>query len=640
MMAHGKTVAREKLLGLLWGARSDAQARGSLRGVLSDIRRCLKGHAEPPLDANRQQVFIDGSRITSDIDRLLQTTLTLDFAAMEKSLSLYSGEFLESFRLEEQGFEDWQRIEQQNFKDSFRKTLSDWLDGIKEDDQSGVLELIATKLLELDRADEDAHRALIRHYACLGKTSAALRQFEICKTRLREEYNSEVSEETRRLAETVKLPSTDSGSAIKQQVQAGDTTAMPAAIHTEEIALAVLPFNAPVSAQLDAEFGTLISEEIIGAAARFKWFRVLPSRESFRLISDSTETAGKRQIGGAKYVLYGRVIRPGNLHQLKVKLDDDINGRLVWSETFNLTSENLVYPDDIVAQVVGQLETKIRANEIREAYQSAPDELSDYQRSLRALSSIYDLSPDGYRETEELFSRTTARNPSNSWFYSIWALWKMFCLGQAWAADSRHEFEQVGKLAHEAIKRDPDDALALVILGHFESFWVKNLDQGKKLFDYALQMNPYSSFAWMLSSATYSYRGEPLEALQRLERSKFLCPVEQYFEFMYDTASCIAHLFNHDAAQAAPWGEKAVHQNTGFTNGYKHYLVALGHLGETSRFDDCHASLLALEPNFDAQKFLLSFPFARDEDRAFYRAGLGRLLDPESPYNLAGSQPV
>ena len=248
--------------------------------------------------------------------------------------------------------------------------------------------------------------------------------------------------------------------------------------------------------------------------------------------------------------------------------------------------------------------------------------MTAYQYSLLALSNFYDLSSDTYEESEKLFADAVNLNPNNSWFYSIWALWKTFCAGQVWGGDTKREFERATELAHQAIKRDPEDALALLILGHIESFLGCNLEQGRKLIDNSLKLNPYSSFAWMLSSATCSYSGEPLEALRRLEKSKSLCPIESHWEFLFDTATCLAHLFNHDPEQAVQWGYKTVRENPGFSNGYKHLLVALGHLGRTDECENYLSMLMKIEPTFKVEAFLDSYPFALAEDREFYRQGL------------------
>lgn len=621
-LSSNKTVSRERLLGLLWGSRSDDQARASLRGVLSEIKRSLQNYDDSPIEADRTNIYLNDALVEIDAEQLYGATKEASLELLSAAVDLYEGDLLESVSLNEQAFEEWKQVEQQNTKSVFRKVLTRYLTALEAENREEEIEQVANRLLELDSADEDAHRTLMKLYHRQGKSSLVQRQFELCRDRLRTQYNTDVSDETLSL-----LTDFNSSSArVKQKDHSSkenENAVKAPPVATQEIALAVMPFGVVNSDQVGIEFGELISEEIIGAVAKFKWFRVLPQSESFRHDLNSLGSAEITRVTGAKYLLSGRIRKIHEKHQLKVELVDGVNSSMIWSEGFEFGSDSLSYPEDIVAAVVGQLEVKIRASEISQTYRLGRKNLTAYQCSLLALSNFYDLSSNTYEESEKLFAQAVKLNPNNSWFYSIWALWKTFCVGQVWGGDLKREFVQAGELAHQAIKRDPEDALALVIRGHIESFLGCNLEQGKKLIDNSLKLNPYSSFAWMLSSATYSYSGEPLEALRRLEKSKSLCPVEPHWEFMFDTANCLAHLFNHDPEQAVQWGYKIVRSNPGFSNGYKHLLVALRHLGRTEECKHYLDLLMKVEPTFQVESFVDSYPFALDEDREFYRQGLG-----------------
>lgn len=59
---EGEPVPRERLMGLLWGDRGDAQARGSLRQALLDIRKATN-RDESPIIADRQLVRLDSEHV-------------------------------------------------------------------------------------------------------------------------------------------------------------------------------------------------------------------------------------------------------------------------------------------------------------------------------------------------------------------------------------------------------------------------------------------------------------------------------------------------------------------------------------------------------------------------------------------------
>ena len=70
-LREGAEVSRGVLTGLLWGERSESQARASLRQTLSELRAAL-GSASPSIMASKETVawvagsaWIDGSRVKS-----------------------------------------------------------------------------------------------------------------------------------------------------------------------------------------------------------------------------------------------------------------------------------------------------------------------------------------------------------------------------------------------------------------------------------------------------------------------------------------------------------------------------------------------------------------------------------------------
>lgn len=83
---RGMQAERSRLADLLWSDRSEEQSRASLRQELSSLRKLLPAGV---IDANRQSVWLDGSRI-----------------ALDQSSQ---GTFLEGFDLASEGFEDWLR---------------------------------------------------------------------------------------------------------------------------------------------------------------------------------------------------------------------------------------------------------------------------------------------------------------------------------------------------------------------------------------------------------------------------------------------------------------------------------------------------------------------------------------------------
>ena len=81
-LSSHKTVSRERLLGLLWGSRSDDQARASLRGVLSEIRRSLQNYDDSPIKTDRTNIYLDDALVEIDAEQLYGATKAVSLESL------------------------------------------------------------------------------------------------------------------------------------------------------------------------------------------------------------------------------------------------------------------------------------------------------------------------------------------------------------------------------------------------------------------------------------------------------------------------------------------------------------------------------------------------------------------------------
>ena len=84
-------------------------------------------------------------------------------------------------------FEEWLAFERRRLKDLAIAVLGKLLLLQLEDPSADAAVATARRLLELDEADEGAHRALMRLHARRGERNAALRQYQLCRTVLARE---------------------------------------------------------------------------------------------------------------------------------------------------------------------------------------------------------------------------------------------------------------------------------------------------------------------------------------------------------------------------------------------------------------------------------------------------------------------
>jgi len=181
--------------------------------------------------------------------------------------------------------------------------------------------------------------------------------------------------------------------------------------------------------------------------------------------------------------------------------------------------------------------------------------------------------------------------------------------------------EKAGQMAERAIVLDPYDARALTIAGHVRACVQRRPREGAALHERALSLNPNLAMAWALSAVTQAYLGDTDEAERRNNHYKRISPLDPH-AFLFDGFFILIHLLNRDYESAVATGRAVTEINPTFSENFKPYLAALGHLGRTQEAAAVRRRLLALEPGFSVERFLTATPIERQTDREFYAEGL------------------
>src|SRR5262245_25558877 len=106
-LRHGANVPRGVLTALLWGDRSEAQARASLRQTLSELRAAFATVPTPPIEANHDTVRWNATGAFVDALHLANLAQTRPEDVLPSPTDVPTGELLEGFSLNEATFEQW-----------------------------------------------------------------------------------------------------------------------------------------------------------------------------------------------------------------------------------------------------------------------------------------------------------------------------------------------------------------------------------------------------------------------------------------------------------------------------------------------------------------------------------------------------
>ncbi len=214
LLARGRSVPREQLLGELWPDAAGDAAENSLRVTLSRLHKALEGmHSvyAPP-----RYIRQDSDGLRCEMELISFDLLALDqalaqaqaaqregdrtarLAAFERVLELYSGPLLPDCQ-----YEDWSTLE--------RERCIQWFctAGITVAHSETLIcpdraTAIAWRVLEADPTNEPVYQLLMRIKWLAGERTAALRLFQHCRDVLQAQLDVEPCAETMALVQQIR----------------------------------------------------------------------------------------------------------------------------------------------------------------------------------------------------------------------------------------------------------------------------------------------------------------------------------------------------------------------------------------------------------------------------------------------------
>jgi len=195
----GQSCPRDKLAALLWGEKSDGQARGGLRHALVALRRALASATPASLRIEGRTLALNPVGVEVDVAAFERLVAEGTPQALEHAAELYRGDLLFGFTVNEPLFEEWLVSERERLRETALEALARLL--AHQTKAAGTERAIQTavRLLGLDPLQEAVHRTLMRLYARQGRRGAALKQYQVCVGVLQRELGTEPEAETKKL---------------------------------------------------------------------------------------------------------------------------------------------------------------------------------------------------------------------------------------------------------------------------------------------------------------------------------------------------------------------------------------------------------------------------------------------------------
>jgi tetratricopeptide (TPR) repeat protein len=339
-----------------------------------------------------------------------------------------------------------------------------------------------------------------------------------------------------------------------------------------------------------------------------------------------------KQVGrelGVRYVLEGSVRKAANRVRIMGQLIDAATGAHLWADRFDGALEDIFdLQDQVTVSVVGAIAPKLEQADIERSKRKPTESLDAYDYYLRGLAAVHQWTKEANNEALSHFYRAIELDPNFASAHGMAAA----CYDQrkvsGWVTDREHETIEAGRLARRAAALGRDDALALCTAGFVLAYVVGDLEDGAAFIDQALVLNPNLAWAWLFSSWTKVWLGEPEAAIERVTRAMRLSPHDPYIFDMQNAVAC-AHFIAGRYADALPWAEAAARGQPNSSSAIRVLAASYAMAGRQEQAQKAMARLRELFPTLRVSNLRDLFPVRRPEDNARWAEGLRKAGLPE-----------
>jgi TolB-like protein/cytochrome c-type biogenesis protein CcmH/NrfG len=387
-------------------------------------------------------------------------------------------------------------------------------------------------------------------------------------------------------------------------------------------AIAVLPFT-NLSGEPEQEyFSDGISEDIITALSKLRWFFVIARNSSFIYKGKAVHMKQVAEELGVRYVVEGSVRKEGGRVRITAQLNDVATGAHLWAERYDREiADVFAVQDEITENIVAAIEPKLYAAESFRAQRKPPDSMDAWDLVMRALSHYWRVTRQDSVVAQALLEKAIAIDPNYGQALGLLATSYMFTAHMGWL-DPTAAIPLAERAALDAIRADSEDPWAHNALGHVHLF-ARRFEDSLAEFETALRLNPNFSLAQGYYGLSLSYSGRWREADEAARRAQRLSPRDPYLP-VYLGIAAYAQYLGGDYEEAMRLCRESLRQRSDFVGAHRVLVAAAGMASEPQIAAAALQELRRAQPNISLAWIADYMPIKLDADREHYVEGFRR----------------
>jgi TolB-like protein len=324
----------------------------------------------------------------------------------------------------------------------------------------------------------------------------------------------------------------------------------------ERPSIAVLPFANLSDDKEQAYLADGITEDIITALTRFRWFRVIGRNSSFVYKDKCVDSKQVARELGVGYVLEGSVRRSGQHIRVSAQLVDAASANQIWADQYVMElAEAFAVQDAIAERVTGAIEPELLKTESLPAAARHTGNVTAWDLVRQGTWHFHHVGRQTHLRARELFREACRLDPelaeAHVWLGRVSA----GIVAYGWSSSPSEDIREGLDAASMAVRldgRNPYSYYALAIC----SAYANAPGQAVLAAERAIEISPSFALGHLVLGMGHLFRGSASEAIAPLEHGLMLNPYDPQ-NFVWLNLLALAHLFADQAGEALAVGIKA-----------------------------------------------------------------------------------
>jgi len=307
--------------------------------------------------------------------------------------------------------------------------------------------------------------------------------------------------------------------------------------------IAVLPF-ANLGGENDQDYlADGITEDIITALTRFRWFFVIARNSSYAYKGKLLDPNQVGQELGVRYLLEGSVRKSGQRVRISVQLLEAELARHIWAERYDLElTEVFAVQDEIAERVAGAIEPELLKSEGAQAAALHTGNMTAWDLVRRGTWHFHQVTRENHFKARELFREACSLDPELPEAHIWLARVSAGLVPYGWSDNPFDDLKEGTDAALKAVQldeRNPYGHYGLAIVSVYSQRFDKAINAARK----AIEISPSFALGHLVLGMTLLFSGHATEAIAPLEYGLRLSPYDPQ-NFVWFNILALARLFS------------------------------------------------------------------------------------------------